>query len=413
MRQSALFAKTQKQLPKDETSTNARLLLRAGFVHKEMAGVYSFLPLGLRVLNNIANIIREEMFAIGGQEVFLPSLNPKQNWQQTGRWETLDDLFRFTSLYTKTDYALAGTHEEIIVPLVQRFVSSYKELPVAIFQIQNKFRDEKRAKSGLLRGREFLMKDLYSFHANEQDLDRYYQVVKESYDRIFKKAGVEAVYTFASGGTFSKYSHEFQVLTQAGEDTVHVCGACALAVNEEILREQPGCPQCGNKNLRREKAIEVGNIFKLKTKYSSAFQLTYKDERGENKEVIMGCYGIGLNRLMGTIVETSHDKRGIIWPESVAPFLVHLLQISDRPKEAEAAYEQLQNAGIEGLYDDREEVRAGEKCAEADLLGIPWRVVISDKALAQENVEVKERKSERVELVKLQNITDFLRATNS
>ena len=411
MRQSALFAKTQKQLPKDETSANARLLIKAGFVHKEMAGVYSFLPLGLRVLNNIAKIIREEMFAIGGQEVFLPSLNPKQNWQQTGRWDTLDDLFRFTSFYTKTDYALAGTHEEIIVPLVQRFVSSYKELPLAVFQIQNKFRDEKRAKSGLLRGREFLMKDLYSFHTSEQDLDRYYQVVKESYDRIFKRAGLEVIYTVASGGTFSKYSHEFQVLTQAGEDTVHVCEKCALAVNEEILQEQPACPQCGNKNLRPEKAIEVGNIFKLKTKYSSAFQLAYKDERGESREIIMGCYGIGLNRLMGTLAETSHDEKGLVWPSSVAPFQIHLIALSGVEAQTDKLYDEL--SGIEVLYDDREEVRAGEKFAEADLLGIPWRLVVSDKALAQESVEVKERKSGRVELLKLRNITNFFAAVIS
>ncbi len=411
MRQSALFAKTQKQLPKDETSANARLLIKAGFVHKEMAGIYSFLPLGLRVLNNIAKIIREEMFAIGGQEVFLPSLNPKQNWQQTGRWDTLDDLFRFTSFYTKTDYALAGTHEEIIVPLVQRFVSSYKELPLAVFQIQNKFRDEKRAKSGLLRGREFLMKDLYSFHTSEQDLDRYYQVVKESYDRIFKRAGLEVIYTVASGGTFSKYSHEFQVLTQAGEDTVHVCEKCALAVNEEILQEQPACPQCGNKNLRPEKAIEVGNIFKLKTKYSSAFQLAYKDERGESREIIMGCYGIGLNRLMGTLAETSHDEKGLVWPSSVAPFQIHLIALSGVEAQTDKLYDEL--SGIEVLYDDREEVRAGEKFAEADLLGIPWRLVVSDKALAQESVEVKERKSGRVELLKLRNITNFFAAVIS
>ena len=407
MRQSQLFTKTQKHSPKGETSANAQLLSRAGFVHKEIAGVYSFLPLGFRVLKRIEAIIREEMRAIGGQEIFLPSLHPKQNWQQTGRWDTFDDLFRFTSFYTKTEYALAGTHEEIVVPLAKQFVSSYKELPFAVFQIQNKFRDEKRAKSGLLRGREFLMKDLYSFHATEEDGDEYYLTVKKAYERIFAKAGLDALYTFASGGSFSKYSHEFQVVTPAGEDTIHLCEKCHVAVNEEIIKEQPVCPECNSNKLVSKKAIEVGNIFKLKTKYSSAFGLTYKDKSGERKEVLMGCYGIGLNRLMGTIVEVSHDEKGIIWPFSVAPYTLHLLNIAKDTQEADRIYRQLQDEGIEVLYDDRPDVRAGEKFADADLIGIPLRAMVSDKTSEQGNVEFKVRRSGETKLVAREHIREF------
>jgi len=265
MLQSQLFTKTKKEAPKGEEAINAQLLIRAGFIDKLMAGVYTFLPLGMRVIKKIENIIREEMNAIGGQEILMPALQPKANWETTGRWKTYDALFRFTSHYSKNEYALGPTHEEIVSPLAKNFILSYKDLPVYVFQIQNKFRDEKRVKSGLLRGREFFMKDLYSFHKDEKDLDEYYEKAKQAYFNVFNRAGIDdsTFLTFASGGSFSKYSHEFQTLSEAGEDRIYICEKCKVAVNKEIIEEQGICPECGNKNLKEEKAIEVGNIFKL------------------------------------------------------------------------------------------------------------------------------------------------------
>mgnify|MGYP001609770033 CR=1 FL=1 len=412
MRQSELFTKTRKEIPKDEDSINAQLLIRAGFVDKVMAGVYTFLPLGLRVFKKIENIIREEMIAIGGQEILMPSLQPKENWEKTGRWEGLDNLFRFTSHYSKIDYALGATHEEIVVPLTKKFVFSYKDLPVYVFQIQNKFRDEKRVKSGLLRGREFFMKDFYSFHKDEEDLDQFYfKKGKKAYENVFKRTGIgnSTYFTFASGGTFSKYSHEFQTISSAGEDTIFLCEKCKIAVNKEIISEsfdtaqgkQAGvCPQCGSKNLKEEKAVEVGNIFQLKTKYSIPFDLKYRDQNGAEKDVIMGCYGIGLNRLMGAIVEIHHDKNGIIWPQAVAPFKAHLLNLSKDKKNkdfAEKIYKDLQISEVEVLFDDRVDVTPGEKFAEADLMGIPYRLVISDKTGSK--IEIKRRDGKITSLV--------------
>lgn len=400
MLQSQLFTKTKKEAPKGEEAINAQLLIRAGFIDKLMAGVYTFLPLGLRVLKKIENIIRDEMIKIGGQEVLMPTLQPKENWLKTNRWKNLETLFRLKSRNFETEYALGPTHEEVISPLAKKFVFSYKDLPFYVFQIQNKFRDEIRAKSGLLRSREFLMKDLYSFHQDEKDLDRYYEKVKAAYFRIFKRAGLGnlTILTFASGGTFSKYSHEFQTLTPAGEDKIYICEKCKVAVNQEIINEQNFCPECGNRKLKIEKAVEVGNIFKLKTKYSTPFNLKYKDEKGEEKDVMMGCYGIGLPRLLGVIVEVYHDEKGIIWPESVAPFKAHLIDLSDKQKAiGDKLYRPLQKAGIEVLYDDRKDVSPGEKFAEADLIGIPYRLVISKKT--GDKIEIKKRKEKKIKLV--------------
>jgi len=396
MRQSELFTKARREVPKDEEATNAKLLIRAGFIDKTMAGVYSFLPLGLRVLKNIEGIIRSEMLKIGGQEVLLPALQPPSSWKLTGRSESYDTLFLFESHYSKNEYVLGPTHEEVISPLMKRFVSSYKDLPFSAFQIQVKFRDEKRAKSGLLRGREFIMKDLYSFHADDEDLDRYYEKVKAAYKNIFDAAGIGAstYLTFASGGTFSKYSHEFQTVSDAGEDTIYLCGKCKIAVNKEIIEEQNSCPQCGTKDLKEKTAIEVGNIFKLKTKYSKPFELTYRDEKGNTKDVVMGCYGIGLTRLMATIAEVYHDERGIIWPSSVAPFHVHLIELNGA--SAASLYRDLQGKGISVLYDDRK-VSAGEKFAEADLIGAPLRLVVSPQTGVK--VEAKGRNEEKPQLL--------------
>lgn len=395
MKQSDFFVKTLRENPKDETSVNAQLLIRAGFVDKVLAGVYTILPLGVRVLRKIENIVREEMEGFGGQEVLMPALQPKANWEKTGRWEAYDSLFRFTSFYTKNEYALGPTHEEIVTPLFGKMNFSYKDLPKAVFQIQTKFRDEARAKSGLLRGREFLMKDLYSFHADEKCLDEYYEKAKEAYRRIFKKIGLGHVtfLTFASGGTFSKYSHEFQTLTAAGEDLIYICDKCDVAVNKEILGDRKNsCPECGNGDLREEKAVEVGNIFKLKTKYSDAFGLTYKNEAGESKPVMMGCYGIGITRLLGTIVEAHHDDEGIVWPEAVAPFKVYLVSIGREAEGfADEVYRKLKEHGVEVFYDNRKDVSAGEKFKDADLIGVPWRAIIGEKSFREKKIEVKKR----------------------
>ncbi|MBU2218992.1 prolyl-tRNA synthetase [Patescibacteria group bacterium] len=396
MLQSKLFPKTLREDPRDEISANAKFLVRAGFVDKLMAGVYTYLPLGLQVLKKIENIIREEMNKAGGQEILMPVLQPKENWVKTGRWDSLDSLFKFVSHYSKTEFALGPTHEEIISPLVAKVSISYKDLPLYIFQIQTKFRDEKRVKSGILRGREFLMKDLYSFHADEKDMNKYYEKMKTHYKNIFDKCGIgEKTYiTFASGGSFSKYSHEYQTITEAGEDKIFLCEKCKIAINSEL--NQNACPECGNKDLKEKKAIEVGNIFPLKTKYSEPFGLKFTDKDGSQKDIIMGCYGIGLSRLMGAIAEINHDKKGIIWPESVAPFKVHLIEIGESAKEF---YKDLQKANIEVLYDEREDVTAGEKFADADLIGIPYRIVVSEKTTKDKKVELKRRDSEKIKLI--------------
>ena len=366
MKQSKLFTKTVKELPRDEVSFNAKILIKAGFINKTAAGVHTFLPLGLRAHNKICGIIREEMDAIGGQEILMPALTPKSVWETTGRWKNFDALFKLAGADGK-EYALGATHEEVITPLAGNYIFSHKDLPAYIYQIQTKFRNEPRAKSGLLRGREFSMKDLYSFHKDENDLNKYYEVVMKAYFKIFKRCGLGNItyLTYASGGAFSKYSHEFQTLTKAGEDIIYICPKCKVAVNKEIIEEQEHkCPQCGSKKLKEAKAVEVGNIFKLSTKFSRPFSLSYIDNKGRKQLIIMGCYGIGLQRLIGTIVEVSNDDKGIIWPEAVAPYKVHLVLLNEN-KKADKIYKNLEKAGIEVLYDDRKDASAGEKLADA------------------------------------------------
>jgi prolyl-tRNA synthetase len=344
------------------------------------------------------------MNSIGGQEFFMPTLQPKENWKKTGRWETMDDLYKLKDASDR-EFALGSTHEEVIAPLMKKFVNSYKDLPLAAYQFQNKFRMELRAKSGILRGREFLMKDLYSFHINQKDLDKYYEKAKIAYKNIFNRAGIgkKTFLTFASGGSFSKYSHEFQTLTDAGEDTIFICEKCNLAINKEIKNETPACPECGGKKFQREKAVEVGNIFKLGAKYSQPFDLSVINEKGKKVSVIMGCYGIGLQRLMGSVVELNNDKKGIIWPESVAPFQIHLISLGE-DKKAEKIYNELIRNKIEVLYDDREKASAGEKFADADLIGIPYRVVVSKKSLASRGMEVKKRNKKESEIMKIEKL---------
>lgn len=412
MRQSQLFTKARKEAPADEVAKNAKLLIRAGFVDKLQAGVYTYLPLGLRVLKRIENIVREEMNRAGAQEILMPSLHPKENWQTTGRWETMDDLYKVSDSSGREN-ALGPTHEEVVVPLVKQFVSSYRDLPFSAYQFQNKFRMELRAKSGILRGREFIMKDMYSFHRDEADLAKYYEMMKGVYARVFERAGIgERTYlTYASGGSFSKYSHEFQTVTPAGEDTIYICDNCRVAMNKEIIEDlNNACPVCGSKELRIETAIEVGNIFDLKTRFSAPFKLTYKDEEGAEQPILMGCYGIGLGRVLGTVVEVLGDEKGLVWPEEIAPFAVHLVDLSAGSKEVEeyakALYTELNACSIETLWDDRD-ARAGEKFAESDLIGIPLRIVVSKKTLEDSKVEIKERATgetrmvERAEIFKI------------
>lgn len=411
MKQSLLFSKTVKSAPAIAASANHDLLVRGGFIDQLAAGIYSYLPLGFKVLTSISRIIREEMDAIGGQEVFLPALHPKENWVETDRWETMDILFKTTS-QNGSEYALGPTHEEVIVPLAKKHINSYRDVPRAWYQIQTKFRDELRTKAGLLRGREFLMKDMYSFHADAEDLQKYYETVKKAYHKVFSRCGLAAILTEASGGSFTKkFSHEFQVATPHGEDTIFTC-ECGFAQNKEIakVKKEDACPDCG-KSIREEKTIEVGNIFDLGTKFSDDFELTYADEKGKLQKVVIGCYGIGVSRLMGAIVEIHHDERGIMWPKEVAPYQYHLLSLSSDPqvlKESQTVYEKLQKAGHTVLWDDREATN-GEKLAESDLVGIPHRLVVSPKT--GQKIEYKHRAEEKTKLITVTDVIAKSRAT--
>jgi len=407
MKYSELLIKTRKDKSKEADSINADYLSRASYIDQLMAGVYTYLPLGLLVIKKIENIIRDEMNKAGGNELFMPALQPADSWKKTGRWETEDNLYRFTSYYSKTELALGPTHEEVVMPLMAKYISSYRDLPKYVYQIQNKFRDEKRAKSGILRGREFLMKDLYSFHADVKDLDSYYETMKASYTKIYERCGIgETTYlTFASGGSFSKFSHEFQTATEAGEDTIYLCEKCKIAINKEVLEFQSDCPECQNKDLKEIKAVEVGNIFKNMTKYTEPFDVKYTDDTGKENLVLTGCYGIGLGRLMGTIVEVLHDDRGIIWPKSVAPYHVVLVSLGDEKvrAEAEKLYKDMMARNVEVLWDDRDE-SAGAKLADADLLGIPLRIVVSRKTLDNDSVELKLRRNDTVQMVRIDQL---------
>lgn len=418
MKYSKLFSKTLRQAPKDADTINHKLLTQAGFIDQLMAGVYSYLPLGLRVLNKISQIVREEMDNVGGQEVLMPILHPSAIWKTTGGWEKVDVLFKIVSR-TEKEYALAQSAEEVVTPLVLSRVKSYSDLPLAVYQIQWKYRDELRAKSGILRGREFLMKDMYSFHETEEDFLKFYEEAKKAYLKVFKRFGLIAKVTEASGGSFSdKISYEFEVLTDAGEDTIIYCPACDFAINSEIARDikiGDKCHRCGEAEFLEGKSAEVGNIFDLGQKYSKDFSLSINSKGGSKVFPFMGCYGIGITRVMAVIVEKFHDDKGIIWPDSVSPFKVHLIGLDLEDKEirrkAEEVYNLIQNDEVlistEGrnqacLFDDRVDVRAGEKFADADLIGIPYRVVISKKT--QGKLEVKKRDSKQTEFLSFKEL---------
>lgn len=413
MRQSNLFTKTRKDAPKDEVARNAELLIRAGFIHKELAGVYSFLPLGLRVLNKIISVIRKEMegLSVNGislNELSLTAIQDKSIWEKTGRWndEAIDIWFK-TELKNGNQVGLAPTHEEPLTRLMKDHIHSYRDLPRYVYQFQTKFRNEMRAKSGIMRGREFLMKDLYSFSADSKSHQEFYDAVTEAYGRIFKTVGIgsKTHLTRASGGSFSRFSHEFQTVCGAGEDTIYTTSDSPMAVNEEIIDMPESFDGLPSKDkFKPQKSIEVGNIFNLGTRFSEALGLTYLDQTGKPQPVVMGSYGIGPGRVMGAIVEVLSDEKGIIWPESVAPFRVHLIEISGRDssgekihKVAEALYNALTRTGVEVLFDDRD-ARPGEKFADADLIGIPFRVVVSDKTLTVAGFEIKKRTEEKTDI---------------
>lgn len=420
MRYSQSFVKTNKNA-KDFDSMNATLLIKAGFVDQLMAGVYSYLPLGVRVLQKVEQIVREEMDKIS-VEVFMPSLAPIAQWQQSGRFDTVDVLMKTVPANKAAEekhnasYVLNPTHEDIITPIAKKFNLSYRDLPTAAYQIQTKFRNEPRAKSGILRGREFRMKDLYSFHATEADLMRYYKIVAEAYWKIYERLGLkkETVYTYASGGDFTKeYSHEFQTLLETGEDTIYLDRQNNVAYNKEVVTDEDSKKLGVDfSKLEAVRASEVGNIFPLGTRFSDAFDYRFTDKDGTQKPVYMGSYGIGTSRVIGVIAEKFHDDKGLIWPKNVAPFTAHLigLDLTDdsRKQAADNLYEQLTSAGIETFYDDRADVSAGGKFTDADLIGIPYRLVVSKRT--GDKIEVKKRNEADSTLLSFEQLLQLLHA---
>lgn len=410
MKMSRLVSTPEKQPPANADTVNHKLLVQAGFVRQLMAGVYTYLPLGLRVLRKLERIVREEMDAIGGEEILMPILHPAEIWKKTDGWDNIDVLFKLRSR-TERDYALGQSQEEVVTPTMKEFIKSYRDLPRAPYHIQWKFRDELRSKSGILRGREFLMKDMYSFHMDQADFDRFYEIAKKAYIKVFERMGLTAKVTEASGGAFSeKVSYEFEVLTDAGEVNILYCDKCEFCVNvDDINTYSLGdkCPKCGESDLKASVAAEVGNVFDLGQKYSKAFDMKIANEKGELIYPIMGCYGIGITRTLGVIVEKYHDDKGIVWPAEVAPFTVHLLNLKNED-EAAKIYEKLNASGIETMWDDRD-VSLGQKFAEADLIGCPFRVVITDKSLAAGGLEVKMRNSGEVEIMSLEKFIEYFK----
>jgi prolyl-tRNA synthetase len=399
MKYSNLFGKTKKEAPKDEVSTNAKLLIRGGFIDKLMAGSFTLLPLGFRVKEKIEEVIREEINATGANELLMPLLHPKNIWNETGRWDKAKEvMYQFKK--DDKEFALSFTHEEIVLDLVRKYVSSYKDLPIKIYHFSTKFRDEPRAKSGILRGREFIMKDLYSLHEAAEDLDVYYKQIIEVYKKIFKRFGLSVKVSEAPGGVFTEnITHEFQVVCEAGEDTIVYCDKCEFAQNKEIsnLKEGDICPKCGGK-VKLGKSIEVGNIFKFGTSYSEKMNAAYADKNSKKTFLHFASYGIGVTRLIGTLVEMFNDEKGIIWPKEVAPFQVHLIGLN---KNAEDIYQKLLEQGIDVLFDDRE-VSPGQKFADCDLIGIPVRLVVSDKTA--DKIELKARDRDEVEVISFEEV---------
>ena len=396
MRVSHLFTKTLKNAPADEVAKNAQLLIRAGFVYKEMAGVYAYLPLGKKVLENIVQIIREEMDGVGGNEISLTALQSNDVWKKSGRWDDkVMDVWFKTKLASGSELGLAPTHEEPLTKLMKNYIRSYKDLPVYPYQFQIKFRNELRSKSGLMRGREFWMKDLYSFSRTQEEHDEFYEKISLAYDRVFERLGLgdSTFKTFASGGSFAKFSHEFQTISEVGEDIIYIDRAKGIAINEEVFNDEVLAELGVNRDdVEEVKAVEVGNIFTLGTRFSDPLELNFTDEDGSVKPVIMGSYGIGPSRLMGLIAEHFADDKGLVWPENVAPYKAYLVSIGDVDAQATELYETLNTAGITVLFDDRVE-RPGAKFADAELMGLPHRVVISERLLEEGVVEYTSRRA--------------------
>jgi prolyl-tRNA synthetase len=412
MRQSQLFTKTRKEAPKDEVSKNAQLLIRGGYVYKEMAGVYAYLPLGLRVLENIKKIVREEMNAIGSQELIMTALQRKELWQVTDRWDDQKvDVWFKSKLKNDVEVGFGWSHEEPITDMMKSYIHSFRDLPVFVYQFQTKLRNELRAKSGIMRGREFVMKDLYSYALDDKTHTEFYNKVIQAYFNVFKRVGVgdDTFITFASGGAFTEFSHEFQTITAGGEDFIYINREKNIAVNEEIMNDETLKKLGVSKDeLTKVATAEVGNIFNFGTKKCEQLGLYYTDSSGKKIPVWLGSYGIGITRLMGVIVEKFADEKGMIWPESIAPFKVHLVSINDKAGivkgRADEIYTSLVQKGVEVLYDDREMVSAGEKFSDSDLIGIPVRYVVSEKTLKEGSVEVKDRKTGKVEMKKIESI---------
>jgi len=403
MRVSHLFTKTSKTAPGDEVAKNAQLLIRAGYVYKVMAGVYAYTPLGLRVLENIKQIVREEMNKVGGQELIMTNLQRKETWETTTRWsDDVVDVWFKTKLKDDTEVGLAWSHEEAIMEMMQHFVNSYKDLPISVYQFQTKLRNELRAKSGIMRGREFVMKDMYSLHTSAEDLDAYYSKVTDAYTRIYDRLGLgeDTYVTFASGGAFTKFSHEFQTICDAGEDILYVHREKNIAVNEEVLDDAIKELGIAKDELEQVKSAEVGNIFNFGTEKSEQMNITFTGQDGKEHPIYLASYGIGITRVMGVIVEKFADDKGIIWPESVAPAKVYLVRIggAEATQHADELYKELTEKGIEVLYDDRDE-RPGAKFADSELMGIPHRVTVSDRLLAEHKYEYTPRISGETEVL--------------
>jgi prolyl-tRNA synthetase len=416
MRQSHLFTKTRKTAPKDEVAKNAQLLIRAGFIHKEMAGVYSYLPLGLRVVEKIKQIVREEMNAIASQELIMTALQKKELWERTDRWsdEVVDVWFK-SELKAGGEVGFGWSHEEPIGEMMKNFITSYRDLPISVYQFQTKLRNELRAKSGIMRGREFVMKDMYSFAADEKSHLAYYESAKPAYMNVFKRLGIgdDTYITFAAGGAFTKFSHEFQTVCETGEDVTYIDRKKKIAINEEVLNDET-LSNLGLKHddLEKVSTAEVGNIFNFGQQKAEDLGLLAKDKDGKDTPVWMGSYGIGITRLMGVLVEKFSDDKGIVWPKSVSPFAVHLVSIaagnSDIEKEADRVYDLLRENNIEVLYDDRD-VRAGEKFADSDLIGISTRLVVSEKTISAGGYELADRATGKAKFVSESSLLNELR----
>lgn len=406
MRVSKLFTKTLKQAPADEVAKNAQLLIRAGFVYKEMAGVYAYLPLGLRVLENIKQIVREEMDAIDSNELVMTTLQRKEVWEKTSRWsDDVVDIWFKTALKDGTELGLGWSHEEAIVEMVRNYIHSYRDLPISLYQFQQKMRNELRAKSGIMRGREFIMKDMYSLHATKEDLDAYYEKAIEAYKRVYDRLGIgeDTYVTFASGGAFTKFSHEFQTICEAGEDIIYLHREKNIAINEEVIDEAVVELGIKREELEQVKTAETGNIFNFGSQKTDEMGLYYTDAEGKQQSLYIGSYGIGITRAMGVVAEKLSDEKGLVWPENIAPYKVYLVSIGNVSEQATELYDKLQAAGVSVLFDDRDE-RPGAKFADAELIGLPYRVTISERLLGEGKLEFSRRTGGEIELLTLDDL---------